>query len=442
MTAIVVNYDEAVGPVNLHDVAPAPLPPASPKRKRSSLRQEAKPFANRPEDTRFMQQRMPMWEPMLTLSTSIVICFVVSASCLALGVIIVTSSATLTSVRVEYDAGSHNSTVRGNAVAQQADGSVTDIENCYLDHADDANKFAANHTCYIHITLSEAISGPAYVFYELHGVYQNHRRFGSSIDRTQWTDEWDPDTTLTTCAPLTYVTSPSCNVGQCSDNITRAVFPCGLVANTMFNDIFWLHSGQLPNGDTLNRTHLVAKGTARTYPTHPTRNPTKFVMNDTTYLPVWKNPNLSRIIPPVDGDQQPHIASDYENSTAWVVDPLNADYGVGVGLENEHWRTWVEIAAMEPFRKAYGRIERDLPVNTTLVFAVQSNYYVRSFGGTKALVVSELSWFGTENYPLGIFFLAVGGLFFLAGTLFALRKCQRPRPLGDATTLEWKRKAQ
>ncbi|TYZ63700.1 hypothetical protein PybrP1_004035 [[Pythium] brassicae (nom. inval.)] len=456
MTAIVVHQDEPtaasaaiVAPVEgagerLSSVAPVPPPSVRRASSRSANRKPKDPHANRPENTRWAQQKLPMWEPMLTLSWTIGICFFVAATCLALGIAIVLTSSDLTTVRVVYDGGSDtNVTDRGDAVAQQKHSEVANLSNCLLDTREMANSFHANHTCFVTITLPEAISGAAHVYYELTGFHQHHRRFVSSVDRTQFTDEWREGIPTTMCAPLEKLESELCDVSVCdpASKRERKAFPCGIVANTMFNDIFWLHDGVLPNSsDTLGPTDLVSKGVARTYPSHNAKNPT-WAVSLTEYLPVWHNPNFSRIIAPVSGDRTPHLTSDYTNSTAWVHDPLDQRFGVGTGVENEHWRVWVDGAATQPFRKAYGRIERDLPAGTKLVFAVQSNFFVRSFGGSKALVVSELSWVGSENLALGVFYLAVGGIFGVAGVLFAVRKCTNPRPLGDTAYLEWKHRA-
>jgi hypothetical protein len=394
---------------------------------------------NRPDNSRMTQQQMRMWEPVLTLGWSIGICFALAAMCIALGVVIVYTSGTLTTLRVVYDGDAGTQA----AYASQPDGNVSQLANCRLDSLDDGNSFHADHTCFVHLTLPNDVKSPARVFYELDGYYQNHRRFVSSIVRAQFTDEWRPDAgwSMLECYPMKTVTSELCSAGMCEPRAAakqREYFPCGIVANSLFNDIFWLHEGVLPNGEKLSRTDMTSKRIARTYAAHNTKNPTWNLPSD-TYLPVWLNPNMSRIIPPPTGSMAPHITADYTNSTAWVHDALDPDFGVGVGVENEFWRVWVEGAAMHPFRKPYGRIERDLPAGTTLTFAVQSNFFVRSFGGSKALVLEEVGWFGSANYVLGGFFLGIGGIFLVAAVLFTGRKLHSPRALGDSAALAWKK---
>lgn len=457
MPSIVVHHDDLdATSLTTPMVAPLPpgttmaeatgqLPPSGSPAKSKDKAASANANANQPDDSRWTQQQLSMWEPMLTLNWAILVSFFVAATTIALGVAILATSASLTTLRVVYDDGGS-----GEASEQQANGSVSGLAKCQLSSADMANSFHADYTCFVTFTLPENVTGPLYVFYELDNFFQHHRRFVSSMDRTQFTGEWTPDVALTACAPLETADSEKCVAGACDagSGKTRTLFPCGIVANTMFNDIFWLHDGLLPSGEALSRTDLVSNGVARTYPSHNNKNPAWFdYEHDDAYLPVWRNPNMSRLIPPPlpsghGAGHEVHITSDYTNSTAWVHDPLDPLYGVGTGVENEFWRVWVEGAAREPFRKAYARIDKFdmLPAGTTLTFAVQSNYFVRSFAGKKSLVVGEIGWFGSENTPLGVVFVAIGGVFLVAGLLAAARKCRGARPLGDAAELAWKKK--
>lgn len=440
MTAVVVDHEDIPVDATPNPAAVAPmLGTAVPKKPKH----DPKNNVNRPDNSRLTQQNLAKWEPMLTLNWSIAISFVVVATSALLGIAILLESQSMSSYRVVYDAGSHSDlSNHKDAVAVQEDGIVDQLDNCLLDTPDQANSFHADHTCFVNITLRAPIKGGrARVFYEINGFYQHHRRFVSSMDRTQFTDEWKPGIPITACEPVETIYSESCELGDCPSwsRKTRDLFPCGMVANTMFNDIFWLHEGVLPTGDKLGPKDLVARGAAREYTT-PYKNPT-WPLSLGDYLPVWRNPNFSLIIPPVSGNRVPYLASDYTNSTAWVYDPLHPEYGVGTGLENEHWRVWVETAAIEPFRKAYGFILRDeLPEGTTLVFAVQSNFFVRSFGGSKAIVIAEVSWFGSDNEWLGGFFLAVAGVFALFMLFFLVRRCTNPRRMGDARALAWKKR--
>ncbi|POM72098.1 Protein Kinase, partial [Phytophthora palmivora] len=194
---------------------------------------------NRPDGSRMTQQQLHMWEPVLTLGWSIGICFSLAVLCIGLGVLIIYTSGTLTMLRVVYDGDAD--TQAANAV--QPDGNITQLSNCRLDSSNQANSFHADHTCFVHLTLPNDIKSPVRVFYELDGYYQNHRRFVSSIIRTQFTDEWRPETAISMleCYPMRTITSELCTIGVCEPRSAakqREMFPCGIVANTLFNDIF------------------------------------------------------------------------------------------------------------------------------------------------------------------------------------------------------------
>ncbi|ETW07845.1 hypothetical protein H310_02267 [Aphanomyces invadans] len=379
---------------------------------------------NRPDDSNFTQQTLPMWTPILTLRWSVGVLVVGTIACFALGGLVLHRSINSSVYRVVYDS---LAAVESN----QSDGRVAYADKCHLATPREANSFSGTKTCFVTINLQRDIVGDTLVFYELSPFYQNHRRYMTSQLPQQYMGGWQVGDTTSACDPI--LTSPSsvlCNGTLCyGTNKSRQHYPCGLVANTMFNDIFWLHNGSLPSGQQLGPTDLVHTGIARTFQSYNFANPSRALDLD-SFLPIWHNPNYSRIIPPPGTSMPPHITSDYTNSTAWTtVSP-------GTGVENEFFRVWVHLAAGNVLRKPYGRVAvRNLPAGTTLTFAVQSNYYT---DGAKAIVVGEVTWFGSENVPLGIVFLVAGSVCFVATVVLAYKAIWNPRRLGDVTMLKWK----
>merc|ERR1719330_1256909 len=63
------------------------------------------------------------------------------------------------------------------------------------------------------------------------------------------------------------------------------------------------------------------------------------------------------------------------------------------GVTNEHFVVWMRNAAYPTFRKLYGYIDRPISAGTKLVFNVNMNWEVRSFKGSKSLVVTTTSAF-------------------------------------------------
>ncbi len=78
--------------------------------------------------------------------------------------------------------------------------------------------------CTIPFTIDKDLPGPVFVYYELDGFYQNRREYVSSLDQEQLMG-YKIASTMPSCSP--YNTKDGKNIN-----------PCGVTANTLFNDIF------------------------------------------------------------------------------------------------------------------------------------------------------------------------------------------------------------
>ncbi|KAG6777332.1 hypothetical protein POTOM_017151 [Populus tomentosa] len=141
--------------------------------------------------------------------------------------------------------------------------------------------------------------------------------------------------------------------------------------------------------------------------------------------------------------------SDQENKFGSDVYPKNFQSGSLIGggklnssiplSEQVDLIVWMRTAALPTFRKLYGKIERDLPANTTITVIIQNNYNIYSFGGKKKLVLSTTSCLGGKDNFLGGAYLFVGGLCLFLAVCFILVYVLRPRPIGDPSYLSWNR---
>lgn len=80
--------------------------------------------------------------------------------------------------------------------------------------------------CTIQFTLPNAIGPPVYLYYRLTNFYQNHRRYVKSLDLDQLKGQAvDVDTMeQSSCSPLSLAPNG------------KPYYPCGLIANSIFND--------------------------------------------------------------------------------------------------------------------------------------------------------------------------------------------------------------
>lgn len=355
--------------------------------------------SRKPEDTPFKQQRMKAWQPILTPVKVIIIFLVIGIIFVPVGTTLLQASKEIYEKTITYD------------------GDNVDVD-CKIKEAN------ANKPCKVTFKISEDVDGPVYVYYSLENFYQNHRRYVKSRSSLQLQGEDLKQSEVSAdCEPL-------------YKNHSLLLNPCGLIANSLFNDIIslnnpdytldekgisWLSDRKVKfknvNGfrkqsvDSSSVTCQEAFDSSkyadcRDYYDEPTNTSWKYwYPNDenTQYL--------------------------YE-SYPMIVSPIE-------GVENEHFIVWMRTAGLPTFRKLYGKIHSSLKKGDQLEFNIIANFEVDSFGGSKSLVLSNLGEFGGKNSFLGVSYIVVGSISLLLGFLFALKQLISPRQLGDTRYLGW-----
>jgi hypothetical protein len=83
--------------------------------------------------------------------------------------------------------------------------------------------------CEIKFKVEKEMGGPVFIYYGLSNYYQNQRLYVKSVDWKQLRGEAMGKDQLGACAPL---------IGPDDDKSGLVYYPCGLIANSMFNGIF------------------------------------------------------------------------------------------------------------------------------------------------------------------------------------------------------------
>ncbi|KAJ1445220.1 CDC50/LEM3 family [Pelagophyceae sp. CCMP2097] len=377
-------------------------------------------MSKRPQDTAFRQQRQAAWKPMLT-PINIVSCFTaVAAACLAAGTALALRSDGVVQAKVQYDG-------RGSSKA-------------YNDCA--VGNFGEHQTCRLKVTAPKRMDAPIFVYYELSAFFQNHRRYANSINHDQIMGVEKDKDEISSCEPLKF-------------NGSLVLSPCGLRANSLFDDVF-----SLPPS---SRFELEASGM-----THAKANKLRFKQPSTFDFKVVADANCTAkercddevcsehaIKAPCFGytcvggdfDGQKCAAGDqalfyypkadqmqYLHQTyPAIVSPL-------VGVESERFQVWMENAALPNFRKPYARLRfidgpQHVRKGETLEFEVDARFWVSGFGGRKWLVLAQADRQATANGFLGAAFITTAAVCAGLAVFFAWLASHEQRKLADLSLL-------
>ncbi len=134
--------------------------------------------------------------------------------------------------------------------------------------------------CSLQFQIPCNLKPPVLLYYRLTNFYQNHRRYVKSLDSDQLKGTAVKNTSLGACSPL------DTNSGKDKDG--KPYYPCGLIANSVFNDTF-LNPVQLnlryntKSNITYNMTNkgIAWASDAALY------NPTKYNAADIAVPPNW-----------------------------------------------------------------------------------------------------------------------------------------------------------
>ncbi|KAI9743993.1 MAG: hypothetical protein M1818_002727 [Claussenomyces sp. TS43310] len=256
-------------------------------------------------------------------------------------------------------------------------------------------------TCSLYFDVPEPMGEPVLFYYKLTNFYQNHRRYVLSFDSNQLKGDAVSNSTI--------------NGGNCNplrlDPNGKAYYPCGIVANSQFNDTFSnpvLQNVPEAHNDSAiyymnNQSGIAWASDAKLY------GKTKYSVDQIAVPPNWVNryPGGYTQTPPPD---------------------LSHD---------EAFQSWMRTAALPTFSKLAQRNDTATMQSGTYRVDVNYNFPVLEYGGTKSVVISTRTVMGGKNSFLGIAYVVVGGICIVLGTLFTVTHLIRPRKLGDHTYLSW-----
>jgi hypothetical protein len=265
--------------------------------------------------------------------------------------------------------------------------------------------FKDNRTvCRVKFNIPEELKPTISFFYNLENFYQNHRRYVNSFNAKQLLGDAVDGRTIndSTCDPIAH---DPLGTG-------KIVYPCGLVANSMFNDTFSNPTLlSVPQSNALEEKYVMAtKGIAW--------GGMKDLYGKTKY-------SNDQIVPP------PNWYRRYQNGYTAENPPPDLK-------EDEAFQNWMMLAAAPNFFKLYQKNEVDSMKAGQYRVDIEDNFDTTVYNGRKAFVITTVSTMGSRNIWPGIIFLIVGGICLILDVYFILSFfLWKPRKLGDPSYLSW-----
>ncbi|EJS44475.1 cdc50p [Saccharomyces arboricola H-6] len=353
-----------------------------------------KPVSKRPPNTAFRQQRLKAWQPILSPQSVLPLLIFVACIFTPIGIGLIVSATKVQDLTIDY---SHCDTKASttafvdipkkytmyhfkNKVENKPQWKVTEDES-------------GDKTCELQFEVPNEIKRSVFIYYKLTNFYQNHRRYVQSFDTKQILGKpIKLDDLDTSCSPI-----------RSRDD--KIIYPCGLIANSMFNDTF---SQKLNGVNNTGDYDLTNKDISWSVDRHRYKA-TKYNASDIVPPPNWmkKYP---------DGYTDENIP----NIHTW-----------------EEFQVWMRTAAFPKFYKLALKNESVPLPNGTYQMNIELNYPISLFGGTKSFVLTTNSAIGGRNMSLGVLYLIVAGLCALFGIAFLVKLIFQPRTMGDHAYLNF-----
>lgn len=292
--------------------------------------------------------------------------------------------------------------------------------------------YNANENCTLTFEVPKNMKPPVLVYYELTNFHQNYRKYTTSRDDSQLSGKPGPQTALdaVNCDPI----------NKLGDTVIN---PCGLIANTFFNDKFtFTTDAKDAEGNKLVMTEEgIAWGSDLKYrfkmPYGYNQKECPEGQCDSSCCESFGFSCTEPAISPKDGLCYAYHYPD-EGTTQYLYETYPSIISPLEHVTNEHFVVWMRVAATPNFKKLYGYFEQTIPAGTTLQFDVNMNYVVQSFGGTKALSITTNSAWGTKDPALAKTIMYIGYFCLACGILFGLKHWLKPRKIADRKYLHYK----
>ncbi|KAI9657174.1 MAG: hypothetical protein M1821_003341 [Bathelium mastoideum] len=373
----------------------------------------------RPANTAFRQQRLRAWQPILTPKTVLPLFFAVGIIFAPLGGLLLWASASVEEIAIDYSDCSSaplspqtapipSGKVTSNFKSKNQTGPSPYWTKRYVNvsYPDTPvpieQKSVVNTTvCSLFFQIPDNIGPPVFLYYRLTDFYQNHRRYVKSYDQDQLAGQLRDNNSIS---------SSDCDPLRIDPETNKTYYPCGLIANSIFNDTIssptWI---EVAGSSDANQTYfMTSQGTAWSSD-RDLYKPTAYTADQVVPPPNWRlqYPTYNETFP-------------LPNLQDW-----------------DAFQIWMRTAGLPTFSKLSLRNDTAAMKSGWYYVDVNDYFPVTVYGGTKSILISTRTAIGGKNPFLGIAYVVVAGICVLLGALFTATHLIKPRKLGDHTYLSW-----
>jgi len=387
----------------------------------------------RPSNSDFKQQTLRAWRPVLTKKTVLPTFFIVGAIFVVVGAVLLAQNADVEETVVDY---TDCKQVVGpeEQIGKPCSELVGDAAGFYTD-----TNFP-NYRC--ECTYTKTLSGfkdkDTFLYYGLTNFYQNHRRYVDSRSDPQLRNKQLEATSE--CDPI-----------ETNNDSTKFYQPCGLIANSLFNDTITI--AKCNDAECTATTPLTLSGNDISWQSDRDvkfKNPGQ-ECNDSAWENGMRPPNwgVDACYMGQDAEAPRYAADDTAvgnyteceamgpnrtaDDDACTYNPWSSKYASsGHGYANEDLIVWMRTAALPTFRKLYRKVTGAIDSDAEYKITVGYNFPVASFKGEKRFILSTTSNIGGKNPFLGAAYLVVGLLSLVAGFVFLALGIKRPQEEAQA----------
>lgn len=244
--------------------------------------------------------------------------------------------------------------------------------------------------CLVEFEVKTLIPAPSYFYYHLTKFHQNARNYARSRSDVMNQGIVPGKVDSEFCEPRMYPAGVKVEEFDAS----KLLYPCGIIAETFFDDVFELRKKDSTKIIPLNPDNIAWS-------------------TDTTYK--FKKGGSEEFTKP---------------------GPRAGGRNANTLLEDPRFVVWMRLSAFPNFDKLYGVIEEDLEPGTYVV-TITANFDVSSYDGTKSFYITTVKWFGGRNAFLGTAYLVVGILSLLISITLLIKHVFKPSAddMQDPTTL-------